>query len=336
VAVYLGSKQLESIAFSNQAFHTTDLSACCDHIFSDPGTQRFDIDLRNGFSSFNHQISNVGGLNIHSIRLDCQQAFNVRKVEKAACHSFHFVVAGVCHVSSGRQSFTAHPGHIFILRPEQAATEHWMDGCQQFIVRIAKHEIDNAICKILGRKPAVDVIFKLLSNDTGISGWIRNLSQLPQNATPSGASFFENQHVAYHLEQSLIMMLLTEVEHSCTTEMSQHNHSPAPYYVKRVEDMFRANFENEISMDDIVGASGVSVRTVFYGFQRWRGTSPMNYLRDMRLDAARQNLAKPEARPKSVSEAALAVGFANFSQFSKLYKMRFGQKPSTTLAEARL
>ena len=131
------------------------------------------------------------------------------------------------------------------------------------------------------------------------------------------------------------MMLLGEIEHSCTAEMSQNNRSPAPYYVKRVEDMFRANFENEISMDDIVSASGVSVRTVFYGFQRWRGTSPMSYLRDMRLDAARKNLAKPIAGPKSVSEAALAVGFGNFSQFSKLYKMRFGQKPSATLVEAR-
>jgi AraC-like DNA-binding protein len=327
---------LESMAFSTRSFHTTDLSVCCDHIFSDPGTQKFEIDIRDGFSSFDHQISNVGGLNIHAIRLDCQDAFKVRKVEKAACHSFHFVVAGICHVSSGKQNFTAHPGHIFILHPEQEAVEHWTDGCQQFIVRIARSEIDSAICKILGRKPATDVVFKALSADPGISGWIRHLCQLPKNPEPSGASVFENQHVAYHLEQSLIMMLLSEVEHSCTAEMSQHNCSPAPYYVKRVEDMFRANFENEISMDDIVSASGVSVRTVFYGFQRWRGKSPMSYLRDMRLDAARQSLAKPVARPKSVSEAALAAGFANFSQFSKLYKMRFGQKPSATLAEARL
>jgi AraC-like DNA-binding protein len=324
------------MAFSTQTFHTTDLSTCCDHIFSDTGTQNFEIDIRSGFSSFDHEISNVGGLNIHSIRLDCQESFKVRKVEKVAYHSFHFVVEGVCHVSSGRQNFTAHPGHIFVLHPGQEALEHWTYGCQQFVVRIAKDEIDDAICKVLGRKPATDVIFKALSADPGISSWIRHLSQLPQNSTAAGASVFENQHVAYHLEQSLIMMLLSKIEHSCTTEMSQNNASPAPYYVKRVEDMFRANFENEISMDDIVSASGVSVRTVFYGFQRWRGTSPMNYLRDMRLDVARQNLTKSGATPKSVSEAALAVGFANFSQFSKLYKMRFGQKPSVTLAEARL
>ena len=191
------------------------------------------------------------------------------------------------------------------------------------------------IAKFLGRQPATDVVFKSLSVDPGISGWIRQLAQLPQDSASACVSVFENQHVAYHLQQSLIMMLLSEIEHTCTAEMAQSNRSPAPYYVKRVEDMFRANFENEISMDDIVNISGVSARTVFYGFQRWRGTSPMNYLRDLRLDAARKNLAKPIAGPKSVSEAALAVGFANFSQFSKLYKMRFGQKPSTTLVEAR-
>ena len=324
-----------STVFANHSFHTTDLSACRDHIFSDTGTQQFEIDIRTGFSSFDHQVSTVGGLMIHSVELDCREAFRVRKVEKAAYHSFHFVIEGICHVTSGKQNFTAHSGHIFVLHPEQEAHEHWADGCRQFIVRIPKHEIENAVCKFLGRQPAQDVIFKTLSVDPGINGWIRHLSQLPQNPGCGSATVFENQHVTYHLEQSLIMMLLSEIEHSCSAEMSQNNRSPAPYYVKRVEDMFRANFENEISMDDIVIASGVSVRTVFYGFQRWRGTSPMSYLRDMRLDAARKNLATPFAGPKSVSEAALAAGFANFSQFSKLYKMRFGQKPSATLVEAR-
>lgn len=324
------------MAFSTQIFHTTDLSSCCDHILSDPGTQKFEIDIRSGFCSFDHEVSQVGGLIIHSMQLDYENAFKVRKVEKAALHSFHFVIGGVCHVTSGRQGFTALPGNIFILQPGQEAMEVWTGGCRQLIVRIAQEDIDEAICKILGRKPATDVIFTPLAADPGISKWIQNLAQLPQTTASSGTSVFESQHVAYHLQQSLIMMLLSEVEHSCSGEMAQHNRGPAPYYVKRVEDMFRANFENEISMDDIVNASGVSVRTVFYGFQRWRGTSPMNYLRDLRLDAARQNLAKPAASPKSVSEAALAAGFANFSQFSKLYKMRFGQKPSATLAEARL
>ena len=324
------------MSFPTRAFQTTDLSQCCDHIFSDPGTAKFEIDIGAGFSSFDHRISNVGGLLIHAIRLDCRTAFKVRKVEKSASHSFHFVIGGVCHVSTVRDNFTVHPGQLFILRPEQEAIEHWTGGCEQFIVRIDKEEIVSAVCKIMGRRPVKDVIFKTLSSDRGISGWIKHLAQLPHDASQSSASVFGNQHVAYHLEQSLIMMLLTEIEHNCTAELSQPNCSPAPYYVKRVEDMFRANFENEISMDDIVNVSGVSVRTVFYGFQRWRGTSPMSYLRDMRLDAARESLAKTVARPKTVSEAALAVGFANFSQFSKLYKMRFGQKPSATLAEARV
>ena len=321
--------------FSTQSFHTTDVLTCRDHIFSDTGTQQFEIDLRSGFSSFAHQISHVGGLTIHLVELNCGDAFRLRKVEKAAYHSFHFVVGGICRVSSGRETYVAHPGHVFVLHPEQEAQEHWSNGCRQFIVRIDKREIDKAIAKFLGRQPATEVSFSCLSRDPGISDWIRHLSQLPQSAVPSEVSVFENQHVAYHLEQSLIMMLLTEIEHSATSEMSQNNRSPAPYYVKRVEDMFRAHFESEISMDDIIKAAGVSARTVFYGFQRWRGTSPMGYLRDMRLDAARQNLAKAVAGPKSVSEAALAVGFANFSQFSKLYKLRFGQKPSATLIEAR-
>jgi transcriptional regulator GlxA family with amidase domain len=33
----------------------------------------------------------------------------------------------------------------------------------------------------------------------------------------------------------------------------------------------------------------------------------------------------------TVSHAALDAGFTNFSQFSKIYKARFGESPSVTL-----
>jgi AraC-like DNA-binding protein len=324
-----------AVAFSANHFHSTDWMTSRDHILSNSGLQRFEIDLCSGFSSFNHRSSSLGGLTIEAMELECRDAFRVRKVERPTFHSFHFVVKGACHVTSSRQSFTATAGNLFVLQPNQEAQEHWAEGCEQFIVRIDKSEIEKAVQKMLGHQPSNEIIFKHMSTDPGIADWIGQLSLLPQNSLAGRSGLFENKHVAFHLEQSLIMMLLSEIEHSCSAEMSHENHGPAPYYVKRVEDMFRANFENEISMADILQVSGVSLRTVFYGFQRWRGTTPMGYLRDMRLDAARQYLAKPVAGPKSVSEAALAAGFTNFSQFSKLYKMRFGEKPSATLVESR-
>ena len=68
-------------------------------------------------------------------------------------------------------------------------------------------------------------------------------------------------------------------------------------------------------------------------FQEHRDTTPMNALRALRLDAARQRLL--DGACANVTEAALAVGFGHLGRFSKYYKERFGELPRQTLRLAQ-
>ena len=56
------------------------------------------------------------------------------------------------------------------------------------------------------------------------------------------------------------------------------------------------------------------------------GLSPLNFIKEIRLQEARQLL---EARQFStIAEVSFEVGFAHPSYFSKVYQERFGKKPS--------
>jgi transcriptional regulator GlxA family with amidase domain len=95
----------------------------------------------------------------------------------------------------------------------------------------------------------------------------------------------------------------------------------------------RAHADTPISIGALAAAAGVSARTLFEGFRRFRGVSPMAALKAVRLDAVNDELeaADPSA---SVTGVALKWGFVHLGRFAQDYRRRFGRLPSETLRRA--
>ena len=102
----------------------------------------------------------------------------------------------------------------------------------------------------------------------------------------------------------------------------------------RLEDFMRENWARPLTVEEIAAACGVSVRSAFARFQETRGTSPMAYLRALRLDEARRRLGEGDPGV-SVIDVALACGFASLGHFARRYRERFGELPSATAMRAR-
>ncbi|MGO0633303.1 AraC family transcriptional regulator [Pseudomonas sp. SAR267] len=102
-----------------------------------------------------------------------------------------------------------------------------------------------------------------------------------------------------------------------------------PRHVKRAEGYIREHLREDIKLIDIARAAGVSVRSLSEGFQRALQLSPMQYVKALRLDAARNELLCSGA-DRLVSEIAEAWGFNHLGRFSEHYRLRFGELPSTT------
>jgi AraC-like DNA-binding protein len=129
-------------------------------------------------------------------------------------------------------------------------------------------------------------------------------------------------------------MLLSLQPHNYSTQLREGASAAAPFYVRRAEDYMRAHAGESINMDDLVTASGVSARSLYTGFRRFRGTSPMAFLKWLRLELAHSDLQAASPGETTVKQIALLLGFTHLGHFSDAYRRKYGQPPSHTLRTA--
>lgn len=104
--------------------------------------------------------------------------------------------------------------------------------------------------------------------------------------------------------------------------------------VRRVEEWLDAHFADPISIDDLAGIAGVSVRSLQTAFREARNCTPMQALHRRRLQAARVVLSGAGAET-TVTRVAMDCGFFHLGRFARDYRQTFGETPSETLDRAR-
>ncbi|GAA0927235.1 helix-turn-helix transcriptional regulator [Virgisporangium aurantiacum] len=87
----------------------------------------------------------------------------------------------------------------------------------------------------------------------------------------------------------------------------------------------------DVSLAGIAEAAHVSVRAVQLAFRRHLDTTPMAYLRRVRLDHAHRALIAADPEKTTVAAVAARWGFANHSRFTAIYRATYGVLPSATL-----
>ncbi len=134
-------------------------------------------------------------------------------------------------------------------------------------------------------------------------------------------------------EQALFAALLLHQENNLSPLLRQETPLPSEREVKIVEDYMRAHAHENITIADLVQAAGVSARSLFEKFRSVRGTTPMQYLRRLRLDQVRRELTSgaPEI---SVTEVAMRWNFEQLGRFAQYYRRIYGETPSQTLRDS--
>lgn len=105
-----------------------------------------------------------------------------------------------------------------------------------------------------------------------------------------------------------------------------------PVPVRRAVHFCRAHAHEPVAVADIADAAGVSVRRLQAAFRSHLGTSPTEYLRQLRLEGVHRDLKSIAAgsNDETVTEAALRWGFTHLGRFSGIYRAEFGMLPSQT------
>ncbi|MEU7842945.1 AraC family transcriptional regulator [Micromonospora sp. NPDC049114] len=116
-----------------------------------------------------------------------------------------------------------------------------------------------------------------------------------------------------------------------TDETTEDRRDASTATLRRAVAFMEENADRDISAADIAGAAAVSQRAVQLAFRRHLGTTPMAYLRRIRLDRAHHDLVRADPRRETVSAIASRWGFANHSRFTARYHASYGVPPRETL-----
>ena len=98
----------------------------------------------------------------------------------------------------------------------------------------------------------------------------------------------------------------------------------------RAEAWLRQNLQAAPTVLGLCAALDVSERTLHEAFRQHLGTTPMAYLKTLRLNAARHDLQRAETSTR-VTDVALDWGFQHFGWFAHDYRRLFAETPSDTL-----
>jgi transcriptional regulator GlxA family with amidase domain len=104
-----------------------------------------------------------------------------------------------------------------------------------------------------------------------------------------------------------------------------------PPILRNAVAFIQENADADIGLEDIAAAVNVSPRSVQYAFRRNLGTTPLEYLRRVRLDRAHRDLKAADPAHDTVTAIAGRWGFSHAGRFSLAYKAAFGTAPSDTL-----
>lgn len=102
--------------------------------------------------------------------------------------------------------------------------------------------------------------------------------------------------------------------------------------LRRAMTFIEAHPDAGLTAADIAQAAHVTTRAVQLAFQRHLGSTPMAYLRRVRLDQAhRELLAADPGDGTTVADVAYRWGFSSPGRFAAQYRKAYGRYPSSTL-----
>ena len=120
------------------------------------------------------------------------------------------------------------------------------------------------------------------------------------------------------------------LQYACAQFKIKEDATGANRIAARAVAYIERNLDKPLRREDIAAQVHVSVGYLSRVFRQETGMSMKEYMTEQKLQLARSMLTSTSL---PVSLVAMRVGYGNFSQFSKIYRARFGRTPS---AESKL
>jgi AraC family transcriptional regulator len=123
--------------------------------------------------------------------------------------------------------------------------------------------------------------------------------------------------------------------HCTTTAGPPRPASLAPARLRRVRDLIEDRLEDDLSLDDLAAAAGLSRAHFARAFRRSTGQTPYGYLRERRVVRAKSLLAASSSSYR-IADIALLTGFRSQSHLGRVFRNATGMTPGDYRRRVRL
>ncbi|MDR7318077.1 AraC family transcriptional regulator [Brevibacillus nitrificans] len=152
-------------------------------------------------------------------------------------------------------------------------------------------------------------------------GFKKMVTRMMKHTLDSSLHLEELQEFEYELASLLFSHTRGTHSNDWIMEASYTDHPS----LRKAMDYIHDDFSNELDLDTLSNASGISKYYLIRLFREYVGQTPSQYIADYRLRHAEQLLRKTSCE---VTDIAFEVGFGSLNTFERLFKKKYGMTAS--------
>ncbi|MEO3770434.1 helix-turn-helix transcriptional regulator [Micromonospora sp. B9E7] len=224
------------------------------------------------------------------------------------------------------------PGDVFLVtRPEKPCSVRWLPGEVELCV-LDLSVLAQVATTAPTRRPGPIRFTNLGPASAALARQWRNTTSFVSGVVLNSPAAGTQPLVIGNAARMLAAAALTVFPNTAVTEPTAADRRDASTAtLRRAITFLEEHADQDISAADIADAARVSLRAVQLAFRRHLGTTPMAYLRRVRLDRAHHDLVRADPHQETVSAIASRWGFASHSRFTARYHASYGVPPRETL-----
>jgi AraC-like DNA-binding protein len=275
-------------------------------------------------------VARVGGLALSYVGYGAEVEIDPGRLE--SFFLIHLVHSGRCEIRAGGEAVMGGPAMGSVTTATRPLAMRWSEDCAHLVLKIERVALERHLADLLGAPVARPIEFRaaLPTGEGPGAGFRRVIAFVADELDAEDGSLLASPLGVARIEQMLLTGLLAAQPHSYSAMLAALASPAAPRHVVRAQDYIRANADRPITVGELAAVAGVGARTLYEGFRRFRGTTPMAFLKAIRLERVRAEL---EAAPPETGVTAIALkwGFVHLGRFAHDYRRRYGELPSETL-----
>ena len=324
---------MSAVLENYNVLHSSDVDEVCDKISNAYCSHSLKLKHPNTRLQTQYNRYSFGNISFNFLEYGADVYVNIGEFKNF--YMLEIPLDGYADIYYGKNNVHSEGKLGAVVSPHQNVSSLWSCDAKRLMIQIDRKALEHYTSSILGcslNKPLEFSLSLDVSNGLGLSlyNYVKYIvTEIEANPN------FSNLILIRHQIENTVLSLLLATQISNYSELLKAAVTPgSPKHIQRAYDYIMEHYREEITIDDLIEASGMSGRTLFEGFKRYKGVTPMEAIRSFRLQGVKQALLNADSSD-TVTQIAYKWGFSHMGRFAHYYEQVFGEKPSVTIRKNR-